>query len=568
MNTKLGILSDFNAKVLEQIANNDQASPALTPHSCDYGQRSATLLQASAPFWVDCDAAFIWTNPQEVSAEFRAADAMQSVDTSKIQSDLDRFIAQICQASTRVKHTFVATWQLPPQKNGYGLLDYKQGLGLRALLAMMNQRLAESLDQVPGVYVLDSSRWFWGPNSFAPKMWYLSKVPYSNEVFKRAVQDIKSALRTLSGRSRKVLICDLDNTLWGGVVGDLGWEQLQLGGHDPIGEAFVDVQHRLKALTRRGVLLGIVSKNTESLALEALQKHPEMLLRPEDFAGWRINWKDKAANVAELMQELNLGIDAAVFLDDNPVERARVAQAHPKVLVPELPNNPLLYPTLIENLRCFDTPTLSDEDRARGAMYQAQRARRGDRQKALEVQTLEEWLASLKVELRPEPLQEANALRCAQLLNKTNQMNLRTRRLSLAELSAWAQDPHNHVWAFRVSDRFGDSGIAALASLSIQDDLATVEDFVLSCRVMGKGVEEGVLFHLFCLAEKLGAAQLQASYLQSPRNLPCKEFFERSCGRDIGEATYQWKISEPFLGAGQATIIDTTQDEAALDAAS
>lgn len=568
MKTRLGIISDFNATLLERIASNEQQGPLLEAHSCDYGQRSATLIQAQSPFWKNCDAAFIWTRPQEVSAEFLAADAMQPVDASKILQDIDRFVAQVCKASTRVKHTFVASWHLPPTKNGYGLLECKPGFGLRALLATMNQHLAQALDQVPGVYVLDSQRWLWGPSCFADKMWYLTKVPYSTEVFKRAIRDIKSALQSLRGRSRKVIICDLDNTLWGGVVGDLGWQELKLGGHDPIGEAFVDVQKRLRALARRGVLLGIVSKNTESVALQAIQEHPEMILRPDDFAGWKINWKDKAANVSELLHELNLGIDAAVFLDDNPVERARVAQAHPQVLVPELPSNPLLYPSLIESLSCFDTPTLSPEDRARGAMYQAQRARLGAKEKALEVQTLEEWLVSLEVEVRPETLQEANALRCAQLLNKTNQMNLRTRRMTVAELSSWEQCPQNHLWAYRVSDKFGDSGIAALASVSIADDLATVEDFVLSCRVMGKGVEEAVLYHLFCMSRQLGAARLRATYRQSPRNLPCKEFFERSCGDDHGDMDFHWETATPFQSAGQAKIIEPEALGPKLSAAS
>src|SRR5262249_22447003 len=162
--------------------------------------------------------------------------------------------------------------------------------------------------------------------SFSPRLWYLGKIPYANEVFKEAARDVKSALRGLAGKARKLVIVDLDETLWGGIVGEDGWEHIKLGGHDPASEALADFQRELKALTRRGILLGIVSKNEEAVALAAIDKHPEMVLRRSDFTGWRINWGDKAANIVDLVNELNLGIDSVVFIDDNPSERARVRE--------------------------------------------------------------------------------------------------------------------------------------------------------------------------------------------------------------------------------------------------
>ena len=187
---------------------------------------------------------------------------------------------------------------------------------------------------------------------------------------------MKAALRAVRGQSRKVVICDLDDTLWGGIVGDAGWENLRLGGHDPVGEAFADFQRELKALTRRGIILAMVSKNTEAVALEAIEKHPEMQLRKDDFAAWRINWDDKAQNIADLMEELNLGLDSAVFLDDNPVERARISEALPEVLVPNLPRDKMLFASTLRKLNCFDSATVSSEDRKRAAFYNAERDRR------------------------------------------------------------------------------------------------------------------------------------------------------------------------------------------------
>ena len=173
---------------------------------------------------------------------------------------------------------------------------------------------------------------------------------------REAAADIRAAFVGLRGAAKKLLVLDLDDTLWGGIVGDAGWENLRLGGHDPQGESFADFQRAIKNLKRRGVVLALVSKNEESVALEAIRNHPEMVLKEDDFVGWRINWTDKARNIAELATELNLGLQSVVFIDDNPVERARVREALPEVFVPEWPEDKLLYASAFGQLRCFDAP--------------------------------------------------------------------------------------------------------------------------------------------------------------------------------------------------------------------
>src|SRR5207248_5467611 len=239
-----------------------------------------------------------------------------------------------------------------------------------------------------------------------------------------------------------------------------------------------------------GVLLGIVSKNEESTALEAIRSHPEMVLRQDDFAGWRINWEDKAQNIVELVSELNLGLQSVVLIDDSPVERARVHEAFPDVLVPEWPSSPLDYTATLHGLRCFDTRLVSLEDRTRTEMYVTERKRHEVR---TQVSSLEQWLASLNIQVEAEPLSEATLDRATQLLNKTNQMNLSTRRMIKEELQNWNQQPENTVLIFRVSDKFGDYGLVGVASFVLRDGNANVVDFVLSCRVMGRKVEETML---------------------------------------------------------------------------
>jgi FkbH-like protein len=258
----------------------------------------------------------------------------------------------------------------------------------------------------------------------AHRAWYLGKMAAPRGILEEAAADIKAAMLGLTGGARKLLVLDLDDTLWGGIVGDIGWEGLRLGGHDAEGEAFVDFQKAIKSLKRRGIVLGIVSKNEESIALEAIASHPEMVLRQDDFVAWKINWQDKARNIAELAQALNLGLQSVVFIDDNPVERARVREALPEVLVPEWPEDKLLYPSTLLRLGCFDTPALSKEDLERTRMYAEEQQRERLQQ---QVGSIEEWLMTLGLQVQAEPLKPVNLARSTQLLNKTNQLNLSRR---------------------------------------------------------------------------------------------------------------------------------------------
>jgi FkbH-like protein len=427
--------------------------------------------------------------------------------------------------SEQVRYAFVPSWALPSYRSVFGVLDMKTEIGLTNTLMRMNLRLAENLEKISNIHVLNTHKWIEraGRNAFNPKLWYLAKIPFGNEIFNEAVHDIKAALRGMLGYARKLIIIDLDDTVWGGIVGDVGWENLVLGGHHHLGEAYVDFQQALKSMKNRGILLAIASKNEEQTALEAVKNHPEMVLALEDFAGWRINFQDKVQNILELMTELNLGPQSAVFIDDNPAERARVKESLPEILVPDWPEDPLFYPAALLSLRCFEMPSLSREDMSRTAMYLSESQRR-DLKKT--VQSPEEWLRHLAVRVQVEELRPANLQRATQLLNKTNQMNLSTRRMSEAELMAWAEHEHRKLWTLRVSDRFGDAGLTGIVSLEIEDRKAQLVDFVLSCRVLGRKIEEAMLSTAILHAHALEAEAVYARYIPTSKNKPCLDFFK------------------------------------------
>ncbi len=541
------LVSDFNLQNFAGYAANDPDAPGLKPIAAPPGQPLPALLDKAAAHWRDpADAAVVWTQPQSVSPAFNALLMYEQVPVREVLQEVDTYCDLLAEASARVRFAFVPSWVLPSYRSLFGVLDMQTGVGLTNTLMRMNLRLAENLEKVPNAHVLNAGRWIEraGAGAFNPKLWYLGKIPFGNEVFKEAVRDIKSALAGMLGQARKLVIVDLDDTLWGGLVGELGWESLVLGGHHHTGEAYADFQRTLKSLQNRGILLAIASKNEERTALEAIRNHPEMVLGEHDFAGWRIDWRDKAQNILELLSELNLGPQSAVFIDDNPGERARVRESLPEVLVPDWPADPVLYPAALLSLRCFDLPSLSREDLSRAAMVLSEKERR-DLKKNLG--SPEEWLRRLAIRAQVEALHPANLQRAAQLLNKTNQMNLSTRRMSEAELMAWAEPEHRRLWTVRVSDRFGDAGLTGLVSLEIQDRKAQLVDFVLSCRVLGRKIEESLLATAIAHAQASGVEAVYARYLPTAKNKPCLDFFESLAPRFLRQGElFVRDVEHPF----------------------
>lgn len=570
------IVSDFNAQNLASLLSNWSANGArLRATAAPFGQVMQLLLAAHSAVWqADLDAAVVWTSPQAISNAYAGVLAYEPLVLEQMMEEVRAYARALAAIPPHVKSILVPTWTPTRAFEGRrGLLDMHPTIGPSATLMRMNLALAEAVSGDPRIHLFDAARWIAqaGTRACDARMWYLAKIPFSLEVFKSAARDLSAALTGIAGGARKLVILDLDDTLWGGVVGDVGWRALRLGGHDAVGEAFRDFQLALKALARRGVLLAIASKNEERTALEAIANHPEMVLKLDDFAGWRIDWNDKARNIAELVAELNLGLDAAVLIDDHPVERARVAEALPALLVPQWPQNPLEFASALRALDCFDAPAVSAEDRERGAMYLSERRRKQLQQT---VPSLDAWLATLELRVQVEELSAANLERAAQLLNKTNQMNLRTRRLPASEMLAWASAPDRRVLVFRVADRFGDYGLVGIGSLSLDRPAATanIEDFVLSCRVMGRRIEEAMLHTLAAQARRAGSSSLRAGYLPTARNQPCLRFF---CGSGMTETSgdstesrvFDWSLDRDYPLPGCVSLANDAADWPAIDQA-
>lgn len=391
------------------------------------------------------------------------------------------------------------------------------GDSLTYAVAAANRELWNRLAPLAGVYVWDyaglvASR---GSDTWTdPRLWALARAPISSENRPFFAAHLARTLKGVVEPSAKCLVLDLDNTVWGGVVGDDGVEGLQLGDEYP-GSAFKEFQRAVLGLRDRGILLAVASRNDLDVARRAIETHPDMLIRWEDFAATRINWNPKSLGLREIAAELNIGIDSLVLFDDNPVERAEVRESVPEVRVIEVPTDVTRYAIALYESGHFDVPSVTEEDRGRARAYQAERARADARGSA---PSLEEFLRGLDMMVEIGHLDALNQERVAQLVAKTNQFNLTTRRYTKAQLETMATEDDREVIWLRLRDRFGDAGLVAVAILQLCEQTAIIDSLIMSCRVMNRHVEQALTSHLASLAKARGCTQLIGEYRPTSKN--------------------------------------------------
>ena len=471
-------------------------------------------------------AVILWTMPERQIHEFKNLYSDNVYDKDLMFRQVLEYAEYIRKLSEVVKFIAVPIWTLNSNYRGNGILDFKYSTGIYSTLMQMNLKLAEALEDLSNVYILNTDQWMKvSEKAEDEKMWYFGKIPFAQSIFRQAAEDIKTIYDALTGRTKKLLVLDLDNTLWGGIAGEDGINGIRLGGVDYIGEAFLAFQKHLLQLKKKGLLLAICSKNDEDTAMEIIEKHTEMILRKEDFVGFKINWEDKAKNIRELALELNLGLSSVVFIDDSPFERARVLSELPQVLVPEWPMEPIYYVKALNGLRCFDKASFSAEDAQRTNYYRQEQ----ERKRIIEnTSNMEEWLYKIELEVRFEPVNSSNVQRVSQLLNKTNQFNLITRRLEQYEIMAYCSQEQAGGVAFYAADKFGSYGLIGFCSYEMSDNSLLVKDFLLSCRAMGKGIELAMLNCLKDIAVREGKDRMLAQYIPTERNKASGEFLGAS----------------------------------------
>lgn len=486
-------------------------------YECDYGQYYRELLDCSSPLYT--------FKPDVVVFAQDAYHLTQGSSTQFTTSEANAFLED--------RHASIARcWHLAREAFGCQIIQntamsvHRPLLGANehrlpgsgaTLIYEMNYRLRSSAQNLGVDLVnLDTQSARDGvPRWHDPVLWYRSKQEISPSAAPFYGDLIGRIIGARRGRSFKCLALDLDNTIWGGVAAEDGLEGIILGQGSALGESYSAFQTYLLELSRRGIVLAVCSKNDEAIALEVFERHPEMILRRKDIAVFKANWSDKATSLKEIALELNVGVDSIVFVDDNPVERAWVRRQLPMLAVPEVSEDPLRACQALADAGYFESVSITEEDRSRSEQYQANQQRLALRESSSDIA---DYLRDLRMILKWRRFDQIGLQRIVQLINKTNQFNLTTRRYTEHDVLEIMQSQEAFGLQLRLVDRFGDNGIVAICIVKSRDEELVIDTWLMSCRVLGRTVENATLNLLADLARKRGATSLIGEYIPTRKN--------------------------------------------------
>lgn len=456
---------------------------------------------------------------------------------------VERMVALSGEFHKRCGALFVVHDFMLPHQSPYGILDNKMKNGLMPWLEKLNCALAEGLRSQERSLVLPLKQVLGEvghQRAYDPKLQYMASMRISDPGIEELAKYSMRYVKPLKGLTRKCIVLDLDGTLWGGIVGELGVEGIHLGPTAP-GVEYLDFQKALLNLTRRGIILAVCSKNNLEDALAAIRNHKYMVLREEHFGAMRINWRNKAENIKEIAEELNIGLDAMVFMDDNPNEREIIRQILPEVLTVEMPTDPSRFRLTLEFMSDFELLAITREDELRSVQYQAMSKRKAVKKTGA---SLEEYLHSLEIQAEITMATQGSLARLVQMFNKTNQFNLTTRRYQSAEMERFIQSNEHRVYILEVRDKFGDHGVVGAAIVKKEKQAWIIDSFLMSCRVIGLTVETAFLHRIYQDACEAHVESLVGEFLPTQKNQPAKDFYSRHGFSMIKESDglQWWKI--------------------------
>lgn len=413
-----------------------------------------------------------------------------------------------------------------PTEPDLGIYDHQIESGQTSLIAKLNEHLRACLRQTPNAYFVDMNRSLarvGAARFYDPRYWHIGRAPYTDEANFEIARAGFQFLGALKGKNKKCLVLDCDNVLWGGIIGEDGLSRIKLSKSYP-GSPYYEFQQAVVNLYHRGIIIALCSKNNEEEVKEVFLNHPDMVLKQEHIAVSRINWQDKASNIRSIAEELNIGLDSMVFMDDSDFEVNLVRQALPEVEVIHLPPAKAVENRMaLAACGFFENLAVSAEDKMRTEMYRAESER--TRLKA-SVTDMDEYYRSLGMELEIRFADDFSIPRIAQLTQKTNQFNLTTERYSEAQIKSFSDSKDADVLSIKVKDRFGDSGLVGVCILKYDSDqTAVVDSFLLSCRVLGRGVEDAFLIQALRLAKAQNCQTVKGLFIPTRKNAQTKNFY-------------------------------------------
>lgn len=510
----------------------------LTVYDADYDQMEALILDDhSALYEFAPDYILIYSCTQKL--RLRYEDTPTAERSQFAERELERFCGLWSKLSANSKAKIIMFDFPEPDDAVFGSYSLRTPISFayqcRRLNFLLGEAMAQSYPNVCPAALSRIQNQLGRENFCDARMWYLAKMSMQTETLPYAASMVLDIVLATQGKIKKCVICDLDNTLWGGVIGDDGVDGIQLG-ELGTGPAFVALQRYLKSLKERGILLAICSKNNEDTAKEPFLHHPDMVLRLEDIAMFVANWENKAENIRKIQETLNIGMDSLVFLDDNAFERNLVRGMLPEVTVPELPEDPALVPAFLENLHLFEAAGFSEEDGARTAQYRAEAERRAAQSTFADYDS---YLTSLEMRGKIAPFDSFHYARIAQLTQRSNQFNLRTVRYTDAEIEALAKNPDYVTRYMTLSDRFGDHGLISVVILKKHDDAMFIDTWLMSCRVLRRGVEQCLFDAVVALTLQEGCQKLFAEYIPTAKNKMVEHFYEECGMTPLGQGLFE-----------------------------
>jgi len=424
----------------------------------------------------------------------------------------------------------------PPPQRSMGNLEAGHAAGTARFFAQLNAALADAAPAHVTIHDVDhlaacAGRWAWGDDRF----YFHAKMPCAPDFMVDYAHSVAALLLAVAGRAKKCLVLDLDNTLWGGVIGDDGLGGIRLGQGEASAEAFLAFQRYAKALKERGVILAVCSKNEDANAREPFEKHPEMVLKLDDISCFVANWTDKATNLRAIARQLNIGLDALVFVDDNPAERALVRQLAPEVAVPQMPDDPAGYIRALDRHRYFETTSLGSADLQRTEFYRANAERA---EASTTSGSVEDFLRALDMTARIGPVDATSLERTVQLIGRSNQFNLTTRRHSAADVQRMMDAEDWLTLTVSLTDRFGDNGLISVLLGRVDAGTLIIDTWLMSCRVLKRGVEYFVLNHLAAR----GFTALRGEYIPTAKNALVRDHYAGLGFTQISKDPDWWEL--------------------------
>lgn len=406
----------------------------------------------------------------------------------------------------------------------------------------LNYLLMELVEKTKNAFLIDLSsiqNLYGRKELHDEKLYYIAKMPISTNLLPEVAKQVVDIIKALNGKIKKCVVLDLDNTLWGGVIGDDGLKSIQIG-ELGLGHAFSEFQMWLKELKNRGIILTVCSKNNEDIAKEPFEKHPEMVLRLEDISMFVANWQDKASNIKHIQETINIGMDSLVFIDDNPFERNLVKELIPDITVPDLPEDPAMYLSYLKSLNLFETASYSENDKDRTKQYQAE-VGRATMQSSFE--DFNDYLKSLQMVATAHEFNEFEIPRISQLTQRSNQFNLRTIRYTEAEIEEILRNDKYLTLSFSLKDKFGDYGLISVVIMEKKDkETLFLDTWLMSCRVLKRGMEEFIINTIIETAKKKGFKKVVGEYIKTPKNAMVEKIYSNLGFKEVKKDLFEAEV--------------------------